>query len=311
MPDALALALGFLLLSVGAEGLVRGSSALALRLGITPLVVGLTVVAFGTSSPELVVSVQAALAESGSIALGNVIGSNIANFALILGCTAVIRPVAIHLRLVRLDIPIVIGCSVLLGLLLLDGEVSRLEGLFLTVGIVSYVFFTIRQARSETAAQEEFADALPSPDTPLWLDLLFVVAGLGLLVGGANLLVDGAVGLAQTFNVSEAVIGLSIVAIGTSLPELATSTVAAMRGEGDLAAGNVVGSSIFNVLGILGPAALVSPLPAETIGWWSVAAMIGASLLMLPLMRTGFRLARWEGALLLALYAGYLYTLMP
>ncbi len=307
----LALVGGLALLVGGAEALVRGSSAAALRLGVRPLVVGLTVVAFGTSSPELVVSLQAAFQGNGGIALGNVIGSNIANLALILGVTVVIRPVAAHLRLIRLDIPIVIGCSVLLTILLANGTLGRWEGLLLMTGIAAYVTFTLRQAKEEPAEADLLGETVPAPGLPLWSAGLLAVGGLALLVAGAQFMVGGAVALAARLGISQAVIGLTVVAIGTSLPELATSAVAAARGEGDLAVGNVVGSNIFNILGVLGLSALASPLSSPDIGWGSLAMMNGTALLLLPLMRSGFRLVRWEGALLLALYAGYLYLLVP
>ena len=305
------IAAGLVLLYGGAEGLVRGSAALALRAGLTPLVVGLTVVAFGTSSPELVVSVQAALAGRGDLAVGNVVGSNIGNVALILGLSVLIRSMAVKAQLLRLDVPVMVVVSVLLWGLLSDGRLGRPEGLVLVVGVVAYTLFNLWQARRETAAAQRAGEAgLPPPQGPLWRDALFIAGGLALLVLGANLLVDGSVDVARRFGLSEAVIGLTIVAIGTSMPELATSVVAAFRGEGDIAIGNVVGSNIFNVLGILGAAALVQPLEIEGISPVDLAAMTLVAALLLPLMRTGFRLVRWEGGLLLALYAAYVHYVL-
>jgi cation:H+ antiporter len=299
-------------LYVGAEGLVRGSAALALRLGLTPLVVGLTVVAFGTSSPELVVSVQASLNGNGAIALGNVIGSNICNVALILGLSAVIRPLNVHVQLLRLDLPLMLLASVLLALLLLDGGLGRPEGLLLTASLVLYTAFNIWKARREhTAVQQEFAEVIPPVRAQPWRDVLFIIGGISLLVGGAHLLVKGAVIIAEGLGLSQAVIGLTIIAVGTSLPELATSLVAAARGEGDIAIGNVVGSNVFNILAILGLAALLHPLYAQEIGLIDLGVMTAFALLMLPLMRSGFRLTRWEGALLLGLYVAYLVYLLP
>ncbi|ARA94824.1 sodium:calcium antiporter [Rhodothermaceae bacterium RA] len=301
---------GFALLYVGAEALVRGGAALALRLGLSPLVVGLTVVAFGTSSPELVVSLKAALDGTSGLALGNVVGSNVANIALILGTSALIRPVAIQSQLIRLDVPIVIGSSLLLVGLLADGVLGRGEGALLTAGIVAYVGFSIRQARRESpVVQAEFAGEIARPDGSAWRDGAMVVIGLGLLVLGGQVFVSGAVDLARLLGVSDAVIGLTIVAVGTSLPELATSVVAAFRDEGDIAVGNVIGSNIFNVLGIIGPVAVVAPVQAGGVAAVDLWAMVGVAVLLLPLMRTGFRLVRWEGALLLLLYAGFVARL--
>lgn len=303
---------GLALLYVGAEGLVRGSTALALRLGLTPLVVGLTVVAFGTSSPELVVSVQASLTGNGPIALGNVIGSNICNVGLILGLAALIRPLNVHVQLLRLDVPLMLLTSILLTLLLRDSGLARPEGLLLTIGIVLYTTFNVWKARREhTAAQQEFADVIPSIETKAWRDVLFVLGGIALLIVGAHLLVSGAVAIAERLGLSKAVIGLTIIAVGTSLPELATSLVAAARGEGDIAIGNVVGSNVFNILAILGFAALLNPLYAHEIGLVDLGVMTAFALLILPLMRSGFRLTRWEGALLLGLYAAYVVYLLP
>lgn len=307
---------GLALLYFGAEGLVRGSAALALRLGLTPLVVGLTVVAFGTSSPELVVSLGAALGGSSDIALGNVIGSNISNVALILGLTVLVRPAPVQAQLLRLDVPVMIGCSALLFVLLLDGGIDRLEGAVLALGAVGYTAFNLWYARRKPDVVgrmlgEEPAEALPQPRGSAWRDVAFVLVGLGLLVVGARLLVEGAVAVAERFGLSEAFIGLTIVAIGTSLPELATSIVAALKGEGDLAIGNVVGSNVFNILGILGFSSLVHPLQGSGIGPVDLGVMLVLAVGVLVLMRSGYRLVRWEGALLLLGYAGYIYYLVP
>ncbi len=302
---------GLALLYVGAEGLVRGSAGLALRLGLSPLVVGLTVVAFGTSSPELVVSLSAAFEGRGALAIGNVVGSNISNYALILGITALIRPIGVETQLIRLDIPLVIGASVLLGLLLLDGGLGRLDGALLAAGIAAYTVFTLRQARQAPPEERTVFEEVPEkPQGSSWRDALLAVGGLALLVFGGRLLVSGAVTVAEALGMSQAVIGLTIVAIGTSLPELATSVVAALGGKGDLAVGNVVGSNLFNVLGILGVAALARPLGGAGIGLFDLGVMVGLSILMLPLMRSGFRISRLEGAFLLLVYAGYVGVLL-
>jgi cation:H+ antiporter len=302
---------GLLLLTAGAEGLIRGAASLARRLGLSPLVIGLTVVAFGTSTPEFVVSLQGALDGRSALALGNVVGSNIGNIGLILGGAALITPLRVQAQIIRVDVPIMLVVSLVLAGVMWDGTVSRLEGVLLAVGIVAYTWMTIALARRDPspAVQEEFDEGVPSQH-PFWQDLLYVVGGLGFLVGGGQLLVLGAVTIAQQFGVSETVIGLTIVGIGTSLPELATSVLAAARGAGDIAVGNVVGSNLFNILGILGPVAIVRPLSVGTLGPVDIGAMIGFALLLLPLMRTQHILHRWEGALLLGLYGGYLLYLI-
>lgn len=309
--SAASLLAGLLLLTAGAEGLVRGASALAQRMGLSPLVVGLTVVAFGTSTPELVVSLGAALQGNSGIALGNIVGSNIGNIGLILGGAALIAPLRAQTQIVRLDIPIMIGVSVLLGLLLVDGDVGRLEGLILVLGLGTYTVFTIMMARRDPAPPA-MSEALSHPATEhsAIRDLGFVIGGLALLMGGAHLLVNAAVTIAEQLGISQAVIGLTIVGIGTSLPELATSFAAAFRGASDIAIGNVVGSNIFNLLGILGTTALIQPLPAAGIGLVDIGVMIGLALLTLPMARSGFTLNRWEGTALVLLYAGYLAFLI-
>jgi len=302
---------GLFLLTAGAEGLVRGAASLARRLGLSPLVIGLTVVAFGTSTPEFVVSMQAALDGNGDIATGNVVGSNIGNIALILGGAACIAPLRVQAQIIRTDVPIMIGVSLLLGGLLMDGRVGRVDGILLTLGIVAYTTATVWLARREAApaVAAEFDAGVPA-QRALWRDLLFTAGGLGLLMGGAQLLVGAAVTIAEQFGVSQAVIGLTIVGIGTSLPELATSVAAAARGEGDIAIGNVVGSNIFNILGILGITALVQPLSGSGLSLVDLAVMVGLAALMLPVMRTQYTLSRAEGGVLLAIYGSYLAYLL-
>jgi cation:H+ antiporter len=297
---------GLILLTGGADGLVRGAASLAKRFGLSALVIGLTVVAFGTSTPELVVSVEAALRGDGELALGNVVGSNIANIGLILGGAALLRALHVQAQVVRFDMPILGVVSLGLVALLADGQVSRTDGALLTLTLVAYIAVSIRWARAEPdAVEDEFEAALPSLHR--WgVDLLLLGLGLAGLVGGARLLVDGAVALARLLEVSNVVIGLTVVAVGTSLPELATSAVAAWRGEGDIAVGNAVGSCIFNLLGILGLTALVHPLSTDGLGVVDGAVMLGLTLFLLPLMRTGHTLSRLEGGLLLAAYAGYI-----
>lgn len=310
LPDVLALVGGLALLTGGATALVRGASALALRLGLTPLVVGLTVVAFGTSAPELVVSVQAALAGAGGIAVGNVVGSNVANIGLILGLAVLVRPFAVDRSLLRRDVPVLLAVTLGAALVLADRTVGTAEGAALVAGLAAYLVWSVRQARRDTAAAAAVGADLPAPSGPAWRDLLLVAGGLIGLVGGADLFVGGAVALAEAAGVSSAVIGLTVVAIGTSLPELATSLVAAWRGESEIAAGNVVGSNLFNLLGILGVAALVRPIAAPGLAMADVAVMVGFTLAMAVLMLLGRRLVRLEGAALTSGYVAYLAYLV-
>jgi len=299
---------GVAVLYLGAEGLVRGSASLARGLRLTPLAIGLTVVAFGTSMPELVVSVGAALTGAAAIAAGNVVGSNIANIALILGLSAILCPLAVNVRIVRVDVPLMALASVIITVMLMDQGLGRLEGILLAAGLIAFTVASLRAARKETAGVELVG---PLPDTlPVTPSIGFVIGGLVLLVVGARLLVTGAVAIAETTGVSEAVIGLTIVAVGTSLPELATSVLAALKREGDIAVGNIVGSNIFNIFGILGTAALVRPLQNTGMSAVDLGLMIMLAVLLLPLARSGWKLNRWEGGLLLIIYAGYVLYLL-
>jgi len=304
-------ALGVILLYAGAEGLVRGSADLALRFGLSPLVVGLTVVALGTSSPELVVTLEAAMKANGDIAVGSVVGSNISNLALILGATIALRPLAIRKDLVSLDMPVVIICSLMLVAMLLDGRLDRWEGIILVVGLGGYLVFNGWRAPEGKAALVSGPIRLtPRPRQGLpWLAILFVGSGLALLVLGGDMLLKGAIAAAEHLGVSQAVIGLTLVAVGTSLPELATATVAALKREGDLAVGNLVGSNVLNILGVLGISASVSPLRSHGVRVTDLGAMVAISLVTLVLMWTGYRLRRWEGVLLLGLYGAYIWYL--
>jgi cation:H+ antiporter len=302
--------LGLGLLVAGAEALVRGASKLAAAFGISPLVIGLTVVAFGTSSPEMAVSVMSAYSGQADLAVGNVIGSNIFNVLFILGLSAAIAPLIVSRQLIRLDVPIMIGISVLLLLLALDGNINRLDGVLLFGGIIAYTVFQIVQARREKKANAGSEEAIEKPHTPLqWLiNIGFVVGGLVLLVLGSNWLVDGAIFIAQSLGVSELVIGLTIVAAGTSLPEVATSVIASIRGQRDIAVGNVVGSNIFNILAVLGLSSLVSPESinvAASVLRFDIPVMIVVALACLPIFFTGRVIARWEGFVFLAYYVVY------
>jgi cation:H+ antiporter len=309
--------LGLIALIVGAELLVRGASKLALSFGISPLVVGLTVVAFGTSSPELAVSVQSTWSGQVDIALGNVVGSNIFNVLFILGLSALITPLLVHQQLIRQEVPIMLGVSLLLWALAADGGIGGWEGGLLVTLMVGYTFLLIRQSRRETAAVQaevntEYTEAFDGPpkgwDAHWGVQVLLILGGLALLVLGANWLVEAAVGFARELGVSELVIGLTIVAAGTSLPEVATSILAAIRGERDIAVGNVVGSNIFNILGVLGISALVAPSAlnvAPAMLAFDLPVMVAVALACLPIFLTGNLIARWEGGLFFAYYLAY------
>lgn len=303
---------GLVSLFIGAEGLIRGSSNLAIKIGITPLVVGLTVVAFGTSAPELVVSLKAALMGNSSISLGNVIGSNIANIALIIGIASLIRPMDVHANVIRREIPIMIGVSLLLLLFLIDGELGFIDGLIFLFGLIIYLMFSVMMALKEKNLEVdlEFEEGLKSK-IRIPLSIILMIVGLGLLVLGANLFVQSAVAIAKIFNVSDAIIGLTIVAIGTSLPELITSIVASIKKESDIAIGNVVGSNVFNILGILGITALIIPISAVGISYVDFGIMLLTAIILFPLSRTGFSISRFEGMILLLGYFGYMYYLLP
>lgn len=303
---------GLVTLFIGAEGLIRGSSNLAIKIGITPLVVGLTVVAFGTSTPELVVSLKAALLGNSSISLGNVVGSNIANIALILGVAAIIKPLDVHANVIMREIPIMIVITVLFLFLLIDGELGFIDGLIFVIGLVIYLIVNVLLARKEKNPEvdSEFKEGLKSK-LGIPVSIVLMVAGLGLLILGANLFVQSAVAIAKMFNVSDAIIGLTIVAIGTSLPELITSIVASYKKEADIAIGNVVGSNIFNILGILGITALIIPISSVGLGYVDLGVMLFTAIILFPLSRTGFSISRFEGAILLVGYAGYIFYLLP
>jgi cation:H+ antiporter len=301
---------GLLLLIVGAEVLVRGASRLALAAGISPLVIGLTVVAFGTSSPELAVSLQSSLAGQSDVALGNVVGSNIANVLLILGCSALVAPLIVSRQLARLDIPLMVAATLLFWWLASNGRLSQVESFILFMGIVAYIILSIYKSRRESqAAAATGPEALPALGRhQMALNVLLVGVGFGLLVLGADWLVDAAVTVAEYFGVSQLIIGLTIVAVGTSLPELATSIVASLRGERDIAVGNVVGSNLFNLLAVLGVAGLATPgglaVSAQALRL-DIPVMTAVALLCLPIFLTQSKVSRWEGIFLLLCYVAY------
>jgi len=301
---------GLVALVVGAEALVRGASRLALTLGISPLVVGLTIVAFGTSAPELAVAVGASLEGRTDIAIGNVVGSNIFNVLFILGLSALIVPLAVHRQVIRQEVPIMIGASLLLAVLALDARIGAADGAMLLALLLGYTVFLIVQSRREGPTDEADAEAPTSQWDRHWaVQLLLMAVGLALLVFGSQWLVTAATAFARALGVSELVIGLTIVAAGTSMPEVATSVMAAVRGQRDIAVGNVVGSSTFNILGCLGAAALAAGsggLPvAPSVLNFDLWVMVAVALACLPVFFTGHEIARWEGLLFLGYYAAY------
>ena len=312
--------LGLLALVAGAELLVRGASKLALSFGLSPLVVGLTIVAFGTSAPEVAVSLGAVLDGQTDIAIGNVVGSNIFNVLFILGVSALITPLVVNIQLIRQEVPILVGISVLLVVLSLDGNVSVIDGAMLFGLLVAYTVFLVIQSRKETqAANDEYAaefhPAAPGGwDSKLPVQLLLMVAGLALLVIGSQWLVDSAVVFAKALGVSDVVIGLTIVAAGTSMPEVATSVMAAVKGERDIAVGNVVGSNTFNILGCLGLSGIAAGstglVVPEAVLNFDIWVMLVVALACMPGFMTGSEIARWEGGVFLLYYVAYVAYLI-
>ncbi len=306
---------GLVALVAGADLLVRGASKLALSLGISPLVVGLTVVALGTSAPEMAVSTGAVLSGRNDIAVGNVVGSNIFNVLFILGISALITPLVVNVQLIRQEVPIMIGAALLLVVLGLDGTLSAWEGIGFLVLLAAYVTFLVWQSRRATASEAAVFDAeLTPPDPSAWdgkwpVQLALIGVGLALLVLGSDWLVRAAVAAAKALGVSDLVIGLTIVAAGTSLPEVAASIAAALKGERDIAVGNVVGSNTFNILGCLGLGAVASGhaglVLAPSVMAFDLWVMVAASLACLPVFLTGREVARWEGGLFLSYYVAY------
>lgn len=321
LPAALLLA-GLALLAVGGEALVRSATTIAELAGVSPAVIGLTVVAIGTSLPELVVSVLASARGEPDLAVANVVGSNIFNIAATLGITAMIIPLPVHGSAVRLEWPVMFVASLVTLVVARDGMIDRVEGVVLLIALVLFIAYTVRVARRDVSkaeaiqlAEQVEARDIDRPGTTgapsLSFTLAILAAGVGGLVAGGHFLVDGAVQLARLGGLSERVIGLTIVAGGTGAPELATSLVAAFRKRTDVAIANMIGSNIFNLLGILGLTALISPVPVapalvRSDMWW----MIGSSLLLLPLLRSGSRLSRLEGAVLAGVYVAYLVVLL-
>jgi len=323
----LSLLTGIALLTLGGESLIRGAVAGARRVGVSPLLTGLVVVGFGTSAPELVVSIDAAINQQPDIAIGNIVGSNIGNILLILGMCAVICPMVVHPQALRRDGLVVILASLLFIGLSFGGALGRVDAAIFIACLVGYLVWAyLSESRHHIPAADmhaylsESRHHIPAADmhaseaeemtklpTTGWMITLALVIGLGMLIGGSQLLLFGAIGLAQALGISEAVIGLTIVAVGTSLPEMAVSVIAALRRHADVAVGNILGSNIFNLLGILGISAFLQPLPlAPRVALFDQWVMLGAAALLVLFLYTGMRLSRWEGAALLAGYAAYI-----
>lgn len=306
--------IGLALLIAGAELLVKGASEIALNFRISPLVVGLTVVAFGTSTPELVVGIESSLTGKEGITFGTVVGSNIFNILFILGISALILPLSVSKKLLRLDVPFMIILSVVLLLLSLNGVLSRVEGIVLSAGLIIYTSFLIRESRRKLEPEPVEANGIPAKKKGWLLNISMAAGGLGLLLAGSNWFLDGAVEIARLFGLSEAIIGLTIVAAGTSMPEVVTSVMAAIRGEREIAVGNVVGSNIFNILGVLGISAMFASGGLDvslSMIRFDIPVMIAVALACLPIFFTGGVISRGEGLLLIGYYVAYtLYLIL-
>lgn len=308
---------GLALLALGAESLVRGAAQLATRLGISRLVIGLTIVAFGTSAPEATVSIRASLSGSGDIAVGNVLGSNIANILLILGLSALIAPLVVARQLIGLNLPIMIATGVLAFAFAWNGQISRLDGTLLLVCLLGYTVLLLITDQREKQGPEPLALAMKPRPRSLAVDallrILMIVAGLGLLIVGSDLLIKGAVTLGRTLGLSELVIGLTVIAAGTSLPELATSLLATLKGEHDIVVGTLVGSCIFNLLLVLGASALVSAdglsISPNALAF-DFPVMLAVFIACLPVFFSGYQISRWEGLLFLGYYLAYILYLV-
>ena len=307
------LIIGLIVLIVGGDYLVRGSSSIALRLNLSPLVVGLTIVAFGTSAPELVISVQSALQGSPDLAMGNVVGSNICNLALVLGITAVINPVRVQTNSIRVDWPMTMGTSILLFLAVREGYLEASEGIFFILILCTYLFFIIRQSRRDVlASKKEQEEEIPdAPSKQIWKDVGFIIIGCIGLYFGSEWFVGSAKDLALSLGVEERVVGLTVVALGTSLPELVTAAVASYKGQTDLALGNLMGSNIFNILSILGITSIIREIHVHVdILNKDIIWMLMITLMILPLMVMRREVGRVDGFILLIVYAVYIYTVL-
>ena len=303
--DVVLIIAGVAMVLYGADRLTEGASALARRMNVSEIIIGLTIVAAGTSAPELFVSLVSALKGTPDMAIGNVVGSNTMNAMLIVGCAAVVAPMSISRNTVRKDIPFAVAASVLLPLLTIDAVIGRIDGIILLAGFAAFMYYTLSQAKAgETAPSDETKMQNP------WLSVFFVVLGLALLVIGSNIFVDSASRVAYALGLSEAVVGLTIVAGGTSLPELATSVVAARKGQSAIAIGNVIGSNVFNILMILGLTATISPMQIQGITHIDLLMMLGSIVMVWLFSRTKYTVERWEGALLAVVYIAYVCWLL-
>ena len=305
------IAIGFFLLFAGSEFLVRGSVSLAIAFGISRLVVGLTIIAFATSSPELFVGVQAALDSKPDLVLGNMIGSNICNICLILGVAALVNPLEISAETIRQEAPILAGATLITFSTMLGGAIHKAEGIFLVCLFVVYNIYLINSARKASHTPPDYVDdTLFTQPRKRGLSICMVALGIILLMVGAEFLIRGAVETARRFDISEAIVGLTLLAIGTSLPELAAAITASRKGESDLVVGNVIGSNLFNILCVLGLAAILAPIPTAGMPWVNTAIFCGTSVLLVPIMKTHSKINRREGVFLLLIYGGYLAYLV-
>lgn len=311
--NILLLIVGLVVLIIGGDFLVKGASSIALRFNLSPLVVGLTIVAFGTSAPELLISVKSALGGSPDLAMGNVIGSNICNLALVLGITAIISPIFVQKNSINIDWPMTMGSSLLLYLLVREGYVDSHEGLLFVSLLILYIIFIIRKSRKDAKAARELAEEfdLPEAPNPPWKDLVFLAIGAAGLYFGAEWFVGAAQDLAREMGISERIIGITVLALGTSLPELVTSSVASFKKETDLALGNLMGSNIFNILSILGITSLIKEIKvSDVILNTDMIWMLGITLIILPLMLSRRVMGRVDGIILLMIYIYYTYTVV-
>ena len=303
--DIVLIIAGVAMVLYGADRLTEGASALARRMNVSEIIIGLTIVAAGTSAPELFVSLVSALKGTPDMAIGNVVGSNTMNAMLIVGCAAVVAPMSISRNTVRKDIPFAVAASVLLPLLAIDAAIGRIDGIILLAGFAAFMYYTLSQAKTGEADTSD-ETKMQNP----WLSVFFVVLGLALLVIGSNIFVDSASRVAYALGLSEAVVGLTIVAGGTSLPELATSVVAARKGQSAIAIGNVIGSNVFNILMILGLTATISPMQIQGITHIDLLMMLGSIVMVWLFSRTKYTVERWEGALLAVIYIAYVCWLL-
>ncbi len=304
---------GLIVLILGGDFLIKGSSSFALKMNLSPLVVGLTIVAFGTSTPELLISIKAALTSSPDLAMGNVIGSNICNLALVLGLTAIISPIYVKRNTIWIDWPMTMGSSLLLYILVREGFINSYEGLIFIGILVLYLFFVIRKSRKDQSVAKELQQEfnLPKSSSTYLKDFTYIALGsIGLFLG-AELFVGGAQDLARNMGIEERIIGITVVALGTSLPELVTSTVASFKKETDLALGNLMGSNIFNILSILGITSIIKEIKVnDVILNTDIIWMLGITLIILPMMLSKRRIGRVEGAILLFIYIYYTYNVV-